>query len=1119
MTSRQRNRFPREIPRPFLVLGIFAFLAFAAGLTPLAFAQGDLAPGQLEGAGFWNAFSSLEGTPPVLEQGGMIVHLGAGNGQLTAGLSVDHRFTVLGLEQNPELVTEAHNFIADRGLYGRVSVEQFDFGTTPLPFTDGIVNLIVVSFNRIPADITKYLAPGGAVVAWNGEEARLLSSREYPDEADVWTHFLHDASNNAVADDTLVAPPRRLQWVASPLWLRSHETPSGIQASICDESRLYYIFDEGLIGITDERLPDRWSLICRDAHNGRLLWRRPLGNWGWREWAREKWEGQDWTVVRAGRTVVPDQNHRCFVVHDGLLFATLEYGGPVSIIEATTGETIGILEDTECAREVLLLDGVALVFSAPAAFNDQQRLGIPADAPSRLTAFDAASGERLWSVKPGEIRSLHLAAQDGRVVYQAGSSLVGLDLHSGEELWNIDPQNNGGRNLLMADGRVVLLGGNAVQSIDAATGLRLWKKNTPAIGSAESVDLFVVDGLVWRGVVSVKFQEGDDGEQKIVMGGKTANGMLLGYDLETGEEERRILAEEIRSPEHHHRCYRNKATTNYILSGMEGIEMLGFSGADPSQNNWLRGACKYGIMPANGLMYVPPDQCFCHPGSKLLGFTAVKADPESPTPETPDEERLAQGPAFGTLSAETELAADAWPTFRSDASRSGSTIAKISLDADSTPAWNTHLGGRLTQPIAANGRVYVASRDEYTLYAIDAASGEILWIHRTGGRIDSPPTLYGDALLVGSADGRVTCLSAEDGAVAWTFLAAPSDQRIGAFDRFESVWPVHGSVLVHENIAYVAAGRSTYLDGGIRLWGFDPLTGEILHRGLLEGPHPDETGERDFSFYTTGANTDVLVAEGGFLYMRQKKVTLELEEVVPEILSTKGEADVGLHMFSTSGFLDDSWYNRTFWMYSQRWPGFQLANQAPKAGQLVVRDDEQTYAVRAFYRRNVHSPMFFPGTEGYMIFADRNENEPQIVGEEGARPPLEWLPQSDFFYRDGSPRRALDMNAFGSDKGIGYTRAEPAEWTCWMPIRVRAMVKASDQLVIAGPPDEFNEEDPFAPFEGRRGGRLAVLSPADGTVAFERELESEPVFDGMIAAEDRLFISLRDGTLTCFGAE
>jgi len=36
-------------------------------------------------------------------------------------------------------------------------------------------------------------------------------------------------------------------------------------------------------------------------------------------------------------------------------------------------------------------------------------------------------------------------------------------------------------------------------------------------------------------------------------------------------------------------------------------------------------------------------------------------------------------------------------------------------------------------------------------------------------------------------------------------------------------------------------------------------------------------------------------------------------------------------------------------MYARRWPGFQLANQAPKSGQLLVVDDQRTYGVQPFY--------------------------------------------------------------------------------------------------------------------------------------------------------------------------
>jgi hypothetical protein len=236
-----------------------------------------------------------------------------------------------------------------------------------------------------------------------------------------------------------------------------------------------------------------------------------------------------------------------------------------------------------------------------------------------------------------------------------------------------------------------------------------------------------------------------------------------------------------------------------------------------------------------------------------------------------------------------------------------------------------------------------------------------------------------------------------------------------------------------------------------------------------------------------------------------------------DVLSSKGAQDVGLHVFSTAGLLDGSWYNRTFWMYSKRWPGYQLANQAPKSGQLLVVDDERTYAVRVFYRRNVHSPMFFPAREGYLLFADRNDNEPQIVGEQASRKPVEWLPQSDYSRARGSEMRKLDSEAFGLDKMIGYTRAEPPLWTRWLPVRIRAMVKAGDTLFLAGPPDVLDPKDPYAAFEARKAAQVVAVSATDGRILAKYKLESPPVFDGVIAAGGRLFASLRDGSVVCLG--
>ena len=178
--------------------------------------------------------------------------------------------------------------------------------------------------------------------------------------------------------------------------------------------------------------------------------------------------------------------------------------------------------------------------------------------------------------------------------------------------------------------------------------------------------------------------------------------------------------------------------------------------------------------------------------------------------------------------------------------------------------------------------------------------------------------------------------------------------------------------------------------------------------------------------------------------------------------------------------------------------------------------DKATYGLKVFYRRNTHSPMFFPGKEGYLLFADKNTNEPQIAGEEGVREPLTWLPQSDYSRGPGKGVRKLNSRAFGVDKGIGYTRTAPALWMQWLPVRVRAMVAAGNVLFAAGPPDVYDPEDPYAAFEGRKGARLVALSTGDGKKLAETELGCPPVFDGLIAAGGRLFVSLTDGSIACF---
>ena len=80
--------------------------------------------------------------------GGMVVHLGCGDGKLTAALHVTDAYTVHGLDADPAKVTEARRYVRSLGIYGPVSIEQFSGSV--LPYTDNLINLVVV---QDPGDV------------------------------------------------------------------------------------------------------------------------------------------------------------------------------------------------------------------------------------------------------------------------------------------------------------------------------------------------------------------------------------------------------------------------------------------------------------------------------------------------------------------------------------------------------------------------------------------------------------------------------------------------------------------------------------------------------------------------------------------------------------------------------------------------------------------------------------------------------------------------------------------------------------------------------------------------------------------------------------------------------
>ena len=88
-------------------------------------------------------------------------------------------------------------------------------------------------------------------------------------------------------------------------------------------------------------------------------------------------------------------------------------------------------------------------------------------------------------------------------------------------------------------------------------------------------------------------------------------------------------------------------------------------------------------------------------------------------------------------------------------------------------------------------------------------------------------------------------------------------------------------------------------------------------------------------------------------------------------------------------------------------------------------------------------------------------------------------------------------------------------WSQRVPIRVTAMAAIPRRLLICGPPNIVDPNDPLGAFEARKGERLRQLSSTDGATIEKHDLPSPPMFNGLAVARGRVFISLKNGTLAC----
>lgn len=812
----------------------------------------------------------------------------------------------------------------------------------------------------------------------------------------------------------LVGPPRRVRWVTGP----SCEISSVVSA----RGRNFY-----------------GGVWARDAFNGLRLWQQEVkpspaqGGFSYR------------SLPGSVRPVAAGD--RLFVVREGT----------VTALDGATGEPGQTYPEAGTPRELLVAGDLLLAIDGQA-----------------VHAVEVDSGRRRWQHLASEPRLV--VASDTHVFLLTGTARKGepvtalsLDLATGTIRWRNDEwpwlplvrRLVCSRDLLVCEVSTVsdTKEGNAIHVVTAADGRLLWGRAfVPGMNHMKQARAMFIGGLLWV----------------------LEQPRCVALDPRTGAVQRSWPAGLCH-------CFPPVATSRFLFSGeMELTDLM--SGALDA-NRITKAACgrDAGWMPANGLIYVSPKHCVCWP--MLRGYVALAPDrPRSAAPAAAAEAGSGTEPAGADWLLENGTApppdgtagvpADEWPCYRRDAWRSSSTPSHVpaALTVRWTAAFESWPPGLLTEdwrenpfvrgpvsaPVVAGGRVYVARPDAHEVVALDAATGQSAWRFTANGRVDTPPTIHRGLCLFGTRSGWVYCLRADDGRLVWRLRAAAHEERIVAYGQLESPWPVPGSVLVSDDVAYFAAGRQSLADGGVRVFAVEPATGHVRWMQRL-------TTVPTTNFYGCNAlefdAVDLLHQEGEAVALSRwlfHRTTGQMTCQAADAFAVFKTETLGVAV------------PRGCWTYGPRHQPRHGGETSPLRPLAAFQGPTLWGCLedlRTVYRRdfNLHGGEPFPTA--------------WITG---------WAASEHFSKRNGEIWRS-DRLAQNPRWSVPLLAAEPREQ------KIASLVAAGDQLLVAG----------------SQGG-LWTLSAADGQLRARSELPA-PLWDGLAVAAGCVFATTQDGRVLCLG--
>jgi hypothetical protein len=173
-----------------------------------------------------------------------------------------------------------------------------------------------------------------------------------------------------------------------------------------------------------------------------------------------------------------------------------------------------------------------------------------------------------------------------------------------------------------------------------------------------------------------------------------------------------------------------------------------------------------------------------------------------------------------------------------------------------------------------------------------------------------------------------------------------------------------------------------FLDGGIRFYRLDPLTGKELSLSVLNEIDPT-TGknlqDKVVAQTLPPALTDILSSDGESIYLRSQRFDLDGRRSEIKTPSAAGDlfalqkGDTA-HLFACGGFLEDAGFNRLFWTYGKAdFGGHQGDPKVPPytpTGDILAFNDTDVFG---------YSGNFKGGTLKNTVFSINRD--PRTVGD------------------------------------------------------------------------------------------------------------------------------------------